>query len=186
MKRIGITVLFLIAALQAFSQTSAPKGFRADLLQVMKGTESHITKLAEAMPENTYKWTPMEGVRSVGQVYMHITGANYLLLSFVGAKPPVEYKDEPEKQDKDKATIVAELKKSIEFINAFVASVSDDSLDNSTKFFGQTMTYRAVLLEAATHMNEHLGQSIAYARMNKIVPPWTAAQQAQEKKETKK
>ena len=29
-----------------------------------------------------------------------------------------------------------------------------------------------------SHVHEHLGQSIAYARMNDIVPPWTAKQQA--------
>jgi hypothetical protein len=28
------------------------------------------------------------------------------------------------------------------------------------------------------HAHEHLGQSIAYARMNRVVPPWTAAAHA--------
>ena len=31
----------------------------------------------------------------------------------------------------------------------------------------------AVLLQLLAHMNEHLGQSIAYARMNGVVPPWS-------------
>jgi hypothetical protein len=34
-----------------------------------------------------------------------------------------------------------------------------------------------VFFELALHMHEHLGQSIAYARMNTIVPPWTAKEQ---------
>ena len=36
------------------------------------------------------------------------------------------------------------------------------------------MTKRGLLLFSAEHMGEHLGQSIAYARVNNIVPPWSA------------
>jgi hypothetical protein len=31
----------------------------------------------------------------------------------------------------------------------------------------------AVMLQLVAHMNEHLGQSIAYARANDVVPPWS-------------
>jgi len=30
-----------------------------------------------------------------------------------------------------------------------------------------------VLINLETHMAEHLGQAIAYSRMNGIVPPWS-------------
>jgi uncharacterized damage-inducible protein DinB len=59
--------------------------------------------------------------------------------------------------------------------------LSDASLDNMVDFFGQKMTVRSVLLALTGHMHEHFGQSIAYARMQGIVPPWTAAQMAAEK-----
>jgi hypothetical protein len=32
------------------------------------------------------------------------------------------------------------------------------------------------------HIGEHLGQSIAYVRMNGIVPPWTAEAEQQKSK----
>jgi uncharacterized damage-inducible protein DinB len=51
--------------------------------------------------------------------------------------------------------------------------------------FGRTTTYRNVLVTAIAHLHEHLGQSIAYARMNGVVPPWTAAEQAAAKKDSK-
>ena len=46
------------------------------------------------------------------------------------------------------------------------------------KFFGRESTVRGLYLTVALHEHEHLGQSIAYARMNGIVPPWTAERQA--------
>jgi len=39
--------------------------------------------------------------------------------------------------------------------------------------FGNDITERAAFLNALTHLHEHLGQSIAYARMNGVVPPWS-------------
>jgi uncharacterized damage-inducible protein DinB len=40
------------------------------------------------------------------------------------------------------------------------------------------MTVRGALLLATTHMHEHLGQSIAYARTIGVVPPWSAKESA--------
>ena len=79
-----------------------------------------------------------------------------------------------------------DLKKSFSYIRNVVQNVSDADLDKSTKMFGQETTYRGVIFETMSHMHEHLGQSIAYARMNKVVPPWTAAEQAKAKEDTKK
>ena len=53
-------------------------------------------------------------------------------------------------------------------------NVSDDDGDKAVKLFGQDSTYRAVFLAMLGHISEHLGQSIAYARMNGVVPPWSA------------
>ena len=55
-----------------------------------------------------------------------------------------------------------------------IAAVSDASLDDPTKLFGRDTTKRAAMLMYVTHMHEHLGQSVAYARSNGVVPPWSA------------
>jgi hypothetical protein len=39
--------------------------------------------------------------------------------------------------------------------------------------FGNDTTERGAFLSALTHLHEHLGQSVAYARMNGVVPPWS-------------
>ena len=74
---------------------------------------------------------------------------------------------------KDK--ILEMLKGSFENARKTAMAVPDADLDKTVKFFGgQMATKRSVLLLMATHMHEHLGQSIAYARMNNVVPPWSA------------
>ena len=48
--------------------------------------------------------------------------------------------------------------------------------------FGKMVTYRDVILTQLGHLHEHLGLSIAYARMNNVVPPWTTARQQKQQK----
>src|SRR5262249_50271798 len=42
----------------------------------------------------------------------------------------------------------------------------------AVKFLGHDATCEGVLLRALAHANEHLGQMIAYARVNGVTPPW--------------
>ena len=37
----------------------------------------------------------------------------------------------------------------------------------------QKNTTRGVWIVTATHLHEHLGQLIAYARSNNVTPPWS-------------
>jgi hypothetical protein len=43
----------------------------------------------------------------------------------------------------------------------------------AVKFFGTDSNAENVYLRILVHNHEHMGQSIAYARMNGIVPPWS-------------
>jgi uncharacterized damage-inducible protein DinB len=91
-----------------------------------------------------------------------------------------------EKNVTEKSKVIDELKKSFAHVRAGIAATSDADLDKPVKFFGSDSTVRGVLLTAANHEHEHLGQSIAYARVNGIVPPWTAEQQKRLKEEMEK
>ena len=54
------------------------------------------------------------------------------------------------------------------------------------KMFNRQTTLRGSLLIITGHFGEHLGQSIAYTRMNGIVPPWTEKAQQQQQKPAEK
>ena len=58
-----------------------------------------------------------------------------------------------------------------------VSALNDSDADKPQKMFGRETTLRGSFILVTGHFGEHLGQSIAYARVNGIVPPWTAAQQ---------
>ena len=159
-------------------------GFRAIFLKDYESARKKLLSLADAMPEDKYSWRPMEGVRSVSEVYIHIATDNYYLPGLIGYKTSEKFSEEDEKKMTKKAEVIEYLTKSFDFIKEAALKVSDDDLDKPADFFGSKTTYRGILYHAATHWHEHLGQSIAYARMNKIVPPWTAAEQKAEQEKS--
>ena len=145
-------------------------GFRGEFYAQLAEVEEKIVRLAEATPADKFSWRPAGDIRSISEVYMHIAGGNYFLSTFLGAKAPVHAGD-IEKTVTRKADVIAELKKSFDHLHAAAETAAD--LDKPVKMFGSTTTSRGVMITALNHLHEHLGQSIAYARMNAVVPPWS-------------
>jgi hypothetical protein len=69
--------------------------------------------------------------------------------------------------------VIAELSKSFAFLKTSMTAVTDAQLNAPIELFGQKTTNRSMWITTATHLHEHLGQLIAYARSNKVTPPWT-------------
>lgn len=147
-----------------------PQGFKAEFLTNLDEVEDKILELAESTPAEKYGWRPASDVRSISEVYMHIAGSNYFLLTFVGVPAPKQNGD-VEKNVTRKADVLAELHRSFEHLRTAAGSIND--LDAPVKMLGSQTTQRGVLITILNHLHEHLGQSIAYARMNGVVPPWS-------------
>ncbi len=172
-------VLLSCSAISSLAQdTQAPtSGPRAELLRQIDDAAKKLTALAEAIPQEKYSWRPGEGVRSVSEVFMHVAGGNYLIARAAGAALPEGLSREMEKIT-EKAKVVDTLKQSFDHVRRALINTADADLEKEAKLFGSATTVRGVFLAVAVHGHEHLGQSIAYARMNNITPPWTAARQA--------
>jgi uncharacterized damage-inducible protein DinB len=190
-KSFAVVALALCAAAFSFAQDK-PTGFRADLLDQIEYVQKQIVDLENAIPDKKMSWRPAKGVRSVSEVYMHIVMANYLLAKFAGVELPPDVKlpefsemGKAEASITNKKEIAEKLEKSFTFLKSAISKMSDADLEKPVTFFGQETNVRGMLLTAFAHQHEHLGQSIAYARMNGVVPPWTAAKQAPETKEKK-
>jgi uncharacterized damage-inducible protein DinB len=142
------------------------------------GASKKVISLAEAMPDADYSWRPEDGVRSVSEVYVHIAASNYFMLSYLGLPMPKELKKGSENEDlektmTDKKAVLEFLKKSFEDAQKFLAGYTATDYDTVVKLpFGEFTKGQLLLLEA-THIHEHLGQAIAYARTNHITPPWS-------------
>lgn len=150
-----------------------PAGFRGEFLANLAEVEEKIMDLAETTPADKFPWRPAAGVRSISEVYMHIAGSNYLLLTFVGVKAPANLDQDMEKHVTSKSAVLAELRKSFDHLRRSVTTMSNGELEKKVKMFGNQTTKRGVLLTTISHLHEHLGQSIAYARMNGVAPPWS-------------
>ncbi len=153
--------------------TTQTTGFRADVLREIETTGGRLVQLAEATPADKFSWRPMEGVRSVSEVYMHVAAANYSMLSGLGVEPPAGIDPRNLETITDKARVVEILRQSNAAARQAVLGAPED-MERSVQMFGRPRTTRGVFFSLVNHLHEHLGQSIAYARMNRIVPPWTA------------
>jgi uncharacterized damage-inducible protein DinB len=148
------------------------------LWQGYDGEWVHVSKqlaaLAEAIPADKYAWRPAPGVRSTSEVFMHIVIANLGLLSVTGVKTPADLKSaEMEKTVTQKAEVIAWLKRSLEAVKKAHAGIATAELQRKVKVNGRDATVDGMYLRIIVHANEHMGQLIAYARMNGIVPPWS-------------
>lgn len=185
-RAVAFSMLILTATTAGLAQDV--HGFRADLIGQLAYVEKQILDLENAIPDAKMTWRASKDVRSISEVYSHVAFANYMLAKFAGAPPPEGMAIATpadgmkwEKATTDKKAIREQITKSFDFVKSAVKTMSDADLEKEVDFFGQKMTARGVLLTLLSHAHEHLGQSIAFARMVGVVPPWTAAQQAAEK-----
>ena len=152
---------------------AVPKsGLRAELLRDLEDVEKKTMQLAMVMPASKYSWRPARGVRSVSEVFMHVAGGNYFTAAAITGKP-VATGAESLEQIAEKERVLDALRKSFDQLRGAMLNTTDADLDRSVRMFGSDMTARAAFMTAVNHLHEHLGQSIAYARMNGVVPPWS-------------
>jgi uncharacterized damage-inducible protein DinB len=161
------------------------KGFRSEFVFDINQVEEKLTELANAIPQEKYNWRPSEGVRSISEVFAHIATTNFMLPQFAGIKPPNGLDRNMEKTITEKGKVISILKQSFEHLRNAISQTKETSLNKSAKYFGQETSIRGIFFNTATHMHEHLGQLIAYARSIGVVPPWTAAEQSKQQSEKK-
>ena len=154
----------------------------------MEDAETKLTKLAQAIPAEKYSWRPAKDVRSVSEVFLHVAGGNFGIPRRLGTDPPADFNPQGfDKSTADKTKVVDLLKRSFAHAKQAVTKLTDADIEKTGEWFGgRKATYREMMFFLAVHQHEHLGQSIAYARMIGITPPWTEEQQQKQKMEQQK
>ena len=159
----------------------AVSGARGEFLAEVAFYEQRYIHLAEAVPAEKFSWRPAEGVRSFGEVFAHIAAANYGVARALGTPIPTGIDPKTINANAaDKAKTIQALRDSFAHFRGAILSIKDADLNNPLKMFGQDTTIRGAFFLVTGHDGEHLGQSIAYARQNSIVPPWTEERMKQE------
>lgn len=151
-----------------------------DLLLAFDDASKKVLDLANAVPQEKYSWRPGAGVRSFAEVFLHIANGNRLLL---GIAEGTKSREELGKQVDENAASESKGQSKEEIVRVLAASFAEvrktyeaarmGGLTRDVDYFGKTVTRRGIYTVMDAHIAEHLGQAIAYARMNGIVPPWS-------------
>lgn len=187
--RLSLSLVVIAAACTA--QNAAPPAdsgssgagagsFAADLLADLSTVETKLVDLATAIPENKYNWQP-DSARSIRRVLLHISADNYLMPAMLGATPDpatgvtTDYNTAIafESRNLAKDSVIAELRKSFAFVKQSLTATPASKMGEPVTMFGQPFTGQSAWILAVTHLHEHLGQMIAYARTNGVKPPWS-------------
>jgi uncharacterized damage-inducible protein DinB len=139
----------------------------------VEASADKLVQLANAIPAEKYGWMPMEGVSSVGEVLLHVAGANYYLGSMLGSAIPEGVNPRNLGDSNDKVAVIATYEASVKFAKKALSGVSETAAAEEIDLFGSPAPRARLMLVIGDHGHEHLGQMIAYARSNKIVPPWS-------------
>lgn len=174
---IGVLLALGVLAPPAAAQTDASTSavaFRDAFIAHFDQSTNKLVALSAAMPADTYAWSPDEEVMSTARVYAHIARYNYYYLeSSLGIEAPAGIDVDTMEELTDKDEVREALLSSISHVKQRVHDMSADDLTRSVRLYGRDVAGWEVLLQLLAHMNEHVGQSVSYARMNGVAPPWS-------------
>ena len=175
------------AAAPAAAPPQGTAGTKDEAWRNFEDACSKVVRLAETIPAEKYTWRPGEGVRSFSELFLHIAAGNFSITRRLGATLPegVDLRT-IEKSTTEKAKVIETLKQSLEHAKKAYLAV-DDAEKTAPWLGGRQASMREIMFFLASHNHEHLGQAIAYTRMNGITPPWTEeAQQRQQAQPSKR
>jgi uncharacterized damage-inducible protein DinB len=192
---VGLSVGAIGAAAQSMDaagsadKTAPSYDMKGQSLVDLAAVQKKFVDLCNALPADKLTWRPSADSRSFAEVFLHVAGERYGILGLMGTEPPAGFNGKTfEKSTTDKARIVEELNKSWEFAQKAVNGMSNADFARLLPKLGPQANAGDVIYILVADAHEHLGQAVAYARENGIVPPWTVEQQKQaaEKKAEKK
>jgi uncharacterized damage-inducible protein DinB len=168
------------------TDSTAPSyDMKAQSLLDLETMQKKFVDLANAIPADKLTWRPADDSRSFAEVFLHVAAERYGILSMMGAPKPQGFNGKTfEKSTTDRAQVVAELNKSYKFAQKTINGMSNADFAKPLPKLGPQANAGDVVYILVADAHEHLGQAIAYARENGVVPPWTV--EAQKKTAEKK
>jgi len=171
-------------AADSADHTSPSYDMKPQSLLDLETMQKKFVDLANAFPADKLTWRPTPDSRSFAEVLLHVSGERYQILALMGAQPSAGFDGKTfEKSTTDQSKIVEELNKSWEFAKKAINGMTNADFVKPLPKLGPDANAGDVIYILVADAHEHLGQSVAYARENGVVPPWTvAAKKAAEQK----
>jgi uncharacterized damage-inducible protein DinB len=168
------TVILILAPASAACAQDAPAGFRGEFLHQFDNSMAKVVALAEAVPAEKYSRPAVPGAMPLARIFAHIALYNYEYPArAMGIAAPAGIDRDTLERVADKPQVVALLRRSAEHVRQSVRQMPDSQLGRTTTLYDRRVPQWAVLFQLIAHMDDHMGQSIAYARASGVVPPWS-------------
>jgi uncharacterized damage-inducible protein DinB len=190
MKKVSLLALVLMVCLSAGTMSAWAQNYdanpdhtapsydmKAQSLQDLGVVQKKFVDLANALPADKLTWRPTADSRSFAEVFLHVSGERYQILNLMGTEMPAGFDGKTyEKSTTDRAKLVEELNKSWEFTQKAMNAMSNADYAKLLPKLGPQANAGDVIYILVADAHEHLGQAVAYARENGVVPPWTVEQ----------
>jgi uncharacterized damage-inducible protein DinB len=150
-----LALLLLAAPLFAVAQTPA-KSFTAQFEDVNR----RVLAMAKDFPADKYGYRATQGVRSFGEVIVHLASGNAYAAK-AGRGEKAKWDEIDPKGYATKAAAVALLEKTIADATATLKATPEDRFSKTVEPW----------LDVIEHAGEHYGQLVVYYRNNGMVPP---------------
>ena len=178
--RLRHAFLFILAPLVAVpavaqDDAEAANPYLTAFLADFEAASDKLNQLAGAFSEEQYAWRPADGIRSVSEVFVHVSNANIAIAAMLGFTHEMDRPSasEAEAAITSKADVAADLEMGQIHVRNVVKMLMDKDLSEELTMFGQSMSHYQALMILGGHSHEHLGQAIAYARSIGVAPPWS-------------
>lgn len=152
---------------------------RTRFLNDLDTLNAKVIALAEAIPADKFSWRPAEGVRSVGEAFLHVASEYYVFtpMSYGGTASPIIPRSREGFQnfekDASKENVLKQLKEGYAYMKSQLNGLDAAKITGTQKLFGGDRTIIETSFIMSGDLHEHLGQLIAYARANGVRPPWS-------------
>jgi hypothetical protein len=142
------------------------------------GLRQKVMALAKAVPAAKLGWRPMEGTRSFREVFAHIAAEGNTETAMFGRPLPAgsvaDFDAEEARLKKlPDDQLIPLMDRAMQSLSATLGGLSKTTINTPIRYYGQNTLPRVATTYTLNDLHEHLGQLVAYARMNQIVPPWS-------------
>ncbi len=180
MGRHGLMLSTVMAAVFYLASPTAAQmpSFQDSQVTDIETMKDKFIGLAQEFDESQYDWRPMDGVRSVRDVLGLIIAECHVFPVAWGHEPPAGAgsgfgAELGRASALPRAEIISELNTAFDHLIGVVRGMDEAERTSGSSYFGRPMQIDANIVIAMGDMHEHLGQLIAYARTNHVVPPWS-------------
>jgi hypothetical protein len=170
-------------AAQARTQTAVTDwaefaAWRQVQTQDIDGLRQKFMALAKAVPSGKLAWRPMKTTRSFREVFAHVAAEGNTETAMFGRPLPAgsvaDFDAEEARLTKlADGELIAAMDRAMQSLSATLGGLTPATINTPITYYGQRTLPRVATTYTLNDLHEHLGQLVAYARMNAIVPPWS-------------